>query len=156
MRGAFDRVAVVAKPGLELPSVEAPVWGEEPEPRHPLTGIVAALRRAAGDDVFACAGDLPRVTSALARAVAARLGDGLAAVPAVGDGLQPLFAAYAAKALPALEAALARQPPPAMRELASELGATVVSEAELAAHGDPAAIALNVNTPAELAALAGS
>ena len=34
---------VLAKPGTELPPLEAAVWTEPEEPSHPLTGIVAAV-----------------------------------------------------------------------------------------------------------------
>src|SRR4051812_49430455 len=60
-----DRVAIVAKPGQELPDLPGvECWDDEPpEPQHPLTGIVHALERAAGDSIVVCAADMPFVTA---------------------------------------------------------------------------------------------
>ena len=58
-----ERVAIVAKPGEELPDLDGVErWDDEPaEPRHPLTGIVHALERA-GEPVLVCAADMPFLT----------------------------------------------------------------------------------------------
>ena len=76
-----ERVAIVAKPGTELPPLPGVErWDDEPaEPRHPRTGIAHALHRA-GDAVLVCAADMPFVTADVLRAVAA---SGRDAVPAV-------------------------------------------------------------------------
>jgi molybdopterin-guanine dinucleotide biosynthesis protein A len=99
-----DRVAIVAKPGAELPDLPGVErWDDEPaEPRHPLTGIVHALERAGGEPVLVCAGDMPFVTSDALRTLAAV---GTLAV-AVSDGvLQPVLGLYTPDVLPALRAA---------------------------------------------------
>ena len=99
-----ERVAIVAKAGTglpELPGVE--IWDDEPaEPRHPLTGIVHALERAAGEPILLCAADMPFVTA-----------DGLrqlthsakTTVAIAGGVLQPVLGLYTPDALPALRAA---------------------------------------------------
>jgi molybdopterin-guanine dinucleotide biosynthesis protein A len=62
LSGASERVVVVCKPDTELPDLPGlERWNEPEEPRHPLTGIVHALERAAAP-VLVCAADMPFVT----------------------------------------------------------------------------------------------
>jgi molybdopterin-guanine dinucleotide biosynthesis protein A len=99
-----ERVAIVAKPGVELPDLPGVErWDDEPaEPRHPLTGIVHALERAAGEPVLICAADMPYVTADALRTLAAA---GTTSI-AVADGvLQPVLGLYAPDVLAALTAA---------------------------------------------------
>jgi molybdenum cofactor guanylyltransferase len=99
-----DRVAIVAKPGAELPALTGVErWDDEPaEPRHPLTGIVHALERAHGEPVLVCAADMPFVTAHGLRALAA---PGTTAI-AVADGvLQPVLGLYTPDVLRALRTA---------------------------------------------------
>jgi len=98
----IEEVALVAKRDTALPS-GVPVWLEPDEPRHPLTGLVHALRSAGGRSVFACAADLVLLDAATVQRVlaAAQAGD-LAVVPEAGGHLQPLCALYAPVALDAL------------------------------------------------------
>src|SRR4051812_27811324 len=67
-----ERVAIVAKPGAELPDLPGVErWDDEPvEPRHPLTGIVHALERAR-EPVLVCAADMPFVTAVALRRLSA-------------------------------------------------------------------------------------
>jgi molybdopterin-guanine dinucleotide biosynthesis protein A len=98
------RVAIVAKSGTELPELPGVErWNDEPaEPRHPLTGIVHALERAAGVPVLVCAADMPFVTAGGLRTLAAV---GNTAV-AVTDGvLQPVLGLYRPEVLPQLKQA---------------------------------------------------
>ena len=99
-----ERVAIVAKPGEELPALPGvEVWDDEPaEPRHPLTGIVHALERAGGEPVLVCAADMPFVTPEALRTLS---GSATTAV-AIADGvLQPVLGLYTPDVLPALKAA---------------------------------------------------
>ena len=139
---------VVAKPGTELPPLEVRVLREPPEPRHPLAGIVAALRDLDGP-VLACACDLPFVTPELASHVAAT--EGRLVVPFAAGRLQPLFARYEPELIPRLEDALADDR--AVTATVQALEPIVLSEAELERFGDPAHLFANVNTPAELEAV---
>src|SRR3954454_14456578 len=56
-----DQVAVVAKRDTLLPPLGgvAQLWSEPDTPRHPLTGVVHALRLAAGRSILVVAVDLP-------------------------------------------------------------------------------------------------
>ena len=56
-------------PGLD---VEVAIWLEAEEPRHPLAGIVHALRCARGRPVVVVAGDMPFVTRGLVARARAR------------------------------------------------------------------------------------
>jgi molybdopterin-guanine dinucleotide biosynthesis protein A len=99
-----ERVAVVG-PGPRLEGVE--LWDDEPaEPRHPLTGIVHALRRAGGP-ILVCAADMPFVTPEALQELANAPRDAVA----VTEGrLQPVLALYTPAALPVFEAADADEP----------------------------------------------
>jgi len=108
LRAAVGEVAVVAKADTELPPVGYGVliWREPDEPRHPLAGIVEALRRAEGRAVVVLACDLPFVTAELVRElVNADTGDAPAIVATTYErGLQPLCARYEPAALELLAA----------------------------------------------------
>jgi molybdenum cofactor guanylyltransferase len=106
LRAVTDELTVVAKRDTALPSLDpaVTVWLEPDEPRHPLAGVVHALRRATGRPVLVCAADMPLVTPAvLARLLAADPGDARAVVPLAGGRLQPVCALYLPAALAALE-----------------------------------------------------
>jgi len=99
-----DRVAIVAKPGTELPDLPAVErWDDEPaEPRHPLTGIVHALERAQGEPVMVCAADMPFVTARTARSLTA---SGTTSIAVAGGVLQPVLGVYTPDVLPRLRRA---------------------------------------------------
>ena len=126
-------VAVVAKRSTALPDGVVR-WTEPDLPRHPLTGIVAALEHA-GEDVLVVAVDLPLLRAA----DLAPLLDGRAPGEPRWVVDEPLVAVYPYAALDALRAA----PPDAPLRL------TVRALAPRAVHVDPARLA-NVNTPEDL------
>jgi molybdopterin-guanine dinucleotide biosynthesis protein A len=140
-----DRVAVVCKPGTQLPGGPWEVWDDEPiEPRHPATGIAHALERAGGP-VLVCAADMPFVTAAECRRLTAAIErePDARAVVAVADGqLQPVLALYCPPAGAALADAATRGAP--LRQAVESLEPVRV---EL-----PAAALRSVDTPAALAA----
>ena len=147
LRDAGLDAVVVAKPDTPLPAVEVTVWHEDPEPVHPLLGVVTALEGAGGRPVLACACDLPFVTAPLAALLADR--DDALAIPRAGGRLHPLFARYTVQLLPALHEALERRAP--LQETLATLDPVIVEERELSAFGDPDRLLFNVNTPADLA-----
>jgi molybdopterin-guanine dinucleotide biosynthesis protein A len=105
LRAVFDDVAVVAKQSTVLPGLdlEVAIWLEADEPRHPLAGIVHALRCADGRPVVVVAGDMPFVTRSLVAALARERARGaVAVVPHAAGTLQPLCARYEQRALTAL------------------------------------------------------
>jgi molybdenum cofactor guanylyltransferase len=106
LEAVAGEVAVVAKPGTRLPPLGAAitVWLEPEEPRHPLAGIVHALRCAGGRPVLACAADMPLVTPAIFERLLAAAGPrARAVVPRAGGLLQPVCALYRPDALAALQ-----------------------------------------------------
>ena len=104
--GALGSVAVVAKDGVELPQLDERVelWIEPDEPRHPVVGVIEALRRAEGRAVLAIACDLPLLTSEVVALIASADAEGSVAVLASAAGRpQPLLARYEPAALALLE-----------------------------------------------------
>ena len=100
--GALGSVAVVAKDGVELPQLDQRVelWIEPDEPRHPVVGVIEALRRARGSAVLAIACDLPLLTSEVVALIADADAEGSVAVLASAAGRpQPLLARYEPAAL---------------------------------------------------------
>src|SRR6185312_15026060 len=71
LAAAGIEAVVVAKADTELPALAVPVLTEPPQPRHPLLGIVVALRHAGGRPVLVVACDLPLLTPELLEALAA-------------------------------------------------------------------------------------
>ncbi|MEA2256029.1 MAG: molybdenum cofactor guanylyltransferase [Solirubrobacteraceae bacterium] len=105
MRAAVGEVAVVAKRATALPHLEddVPIWLEDDEPQHPLTGIVRALHGAEPRAVIVVAGDMPLLTRELLEALLRERARGAAAVvPFAAGRLQPLCARYEPAALAAL------------------------------------------------------
>ncbi len=139
LAAGLEPVAVVKRDSV-LPPVDVARWDEPDEPRHPLTGVAAALRRADAPIVVVPV-DLPRVAPGLLRALAEHP-DRLVVVEAVGR-LHPLLGRFEPADADALEQA-ARAGAPVVRTV-HELGATVIGDDEVARHGDPARLLINVN-----------
>ena len=139
LRAVLDEVVVVAKRDTPLPPLEVPVWLEPDEPRHPLAGILHALRAAGGRDVLVCAGDMPAVAAETVHALL-EAPPAVAVVPCADGRLQPLLARYAPAALRPLAAALPDAP----------LTATVQALGPLLLDFPDPAPFRNVNTPADL------
>jgi molybdopterin-guanine dinucleotide biosynthesis protein A len=137
---------VVAKPDSPVPDLGVPVLDEPPEPRHPLCGIVAALRYAETRPVVVIGCDMPLVPPALLGTLA-RLADPVAVANIDGE-IEPLLARYEPAVEPALMASL--RAGTALREAIAALHPRLISEADLSAYGEPNRIALNVNSPADL------
>jgi molybdopterin-guanine dinucleotide biosynthesis protein A len=98
-----EEVVIIAKADTALPplSGEAAVWIEPDEPRHPLAGVVHALRTSGGRDVLVLACDMPLVPEALLRALVTAA-SGAGAVARCGGIAEPLCACYCQQALAGL------------------------------------------------------
>jgi len=134
LRGSF----VVSEPTKEPRNSVAVL--EEPElPRHPLCGIVAALRL--GRPIVAVACDMPFVAPGLIELL------GAASEPLVMPTLdgrpQPLLARYEPGLLLRLEEVLEREEP--LTRTVAALCPRLLSEEELARFGDPRRLLFNVN-----------
>jgi molybdenum cofactor guanylyltransferase len=137
---------VCAKPGDELPPLAARLLAEPPEPRHPLCGIVTALRAAEGRPLVVVACDMPFPASGLL-AHLARTPEPLV-VPRLDGRLHPLLGRYGPALLPRLEAALEEEAP--LTRTVESLGPRHLDERELARFGDPERLLFNVNDREDL------
>jgi molybdopterin-guanine dinucleotide biosynthesis protein A len=119
-----------------------------PERAGPLAGLEAALGSAAGAPALLLAVDLPHVTVALLAALVATEGDDDAVVPVTPAGPEPLCALYRGGCRPAVRARLAA----GERRMTSfwpDVRVRTIAGVALAAFGDPQALFLNVNSPAD-------
>jgi molybdopterin-guanine dinucleotide biosynthesis protein A len=142
LQAVCDRVAIVAKPGADLPDLGGvELWDDEPqEPRHPLTGIIHALERA-GEPVLVCAADMPFLTPEALSTLIAAGGSASAAVAVAGGVLQPVLGLYAPQALDTLTQA---EPDAPLTRTVEQLDPVRVAL--------PPPLVRSVNTPEELAA----
>jgi molybdenum cofactor guanylyltransferase len=139
-------ITVVAKRDTPLPALRVPLLVEPDEPRHPLAGVIAALRSDEQPDAILAVGcDTPFVTAPLLRALASL--DGAAALQ-LGERLQPLPARYPRAALGPLQAALEGAMP--LRETLAALRPHVLGEEQVRGFGDPHLLCFNVNDAAGL------
>jgi molybdopterin-guanine dinucleotide biosynthesis protein A len=138
---------VVAKPDSPLPKLDCRVLAEPSEPRHPLTGLVAALQASAGRGVVAIGCDMPLVPARFLTWLA-QLEEEVA-VCEVGGRLEPLLGRYSAAACDAL--AEARDAGTPVREAVAALNPFVIDDARIERFGDPRRIVFNVNSPEDLA-----
>jgi molybdopterin-guanine dinucleotide biosynthesis protein A len=136
---------VVAKRESELPPLGCHVIHEPERPRHPLCGIVTALRHAGGRPVVAIGCDMPFASPALL----AWLGEApeALAVPVLDGEPQPFPGRYDVSLLGPLETALAGAEP--LRRTLESLSPRRIAEDELARFGEPRRLLFNVNTPAD-------
>ena len=135
---------VVAKRDTELPRIYCPVVLEPDEPRHPLCGLVTALRHQRGP-VLALACDMAFVDEKLLAWLASHVDT---TVIEAGGRLQPLLARYDYGALGLLEEALERGT--SLRDAVASLDPKVVPESDVVRFGDPARLCFNVNTPEDV------
>ena len=122
LRAVLAPVAVVAKRDSDLPSVgyRVEIWREPDEPRHPLVGIIEALRRADGRSVVVLACDLPMVTPDVIRALA-EAPPAAAVLARAGDSVQPLCARFArTERARNIHAASSSNPTKGVREAAND------------------------------------
>lgn len=115
-----------------------------------LGGLLTAV--AAGPGPVVCAAwDMPFVSPALLRLLAAGVADADAVLPASGGrrGVEPMCAAYGPACRPAIEAAIAAGD---LRAIAfhSAIRASILPADAVAACGDPAVLFFNVNTQDDL------
>lgn len=140
-RAGLDAV-IVAKRDTRLPDLGVPVLTEPPEPRHPLSGVLAALE--VSPAVLAVPCDMPFLSPALLAALSAQ--EGQAAAGSVDGRLAPLPALVRATARSALEAALASE-----ASLRATLRAVGVATLDIGRFGDPERLSFTVNTREDLA-----
>lgn len=136
---------VVAKHGSELPRLNVPVVGEPADPRHPLCGVVAALR-ATASPLLVVGCDMPFLTGDLLTRLA-RTAAGVVLTELDG-WIQPLPARCPPEQLPRLEAALAREL--SLQVAFATLDPTIIGEQELRTLGEPRRLLFSVNDADDL------
>lgn len=132
---------VVAKSRSQLPALEAPIWMEPPEPSHPLSGILAALRRS-GRPVLAVACDMPFLSGELLAWLAGLRGR--LVLPRAGGRLHPLLARYDPSLEPTLARALERGDP--VHRALWGVEPRLVTETEISGFGTAQRLLFNVNS----------
>lgn len=137
---------VVAKRDSPLPPLPWRTVWEPEEPRHPLAGIVAALRKFPERPLVAVACDMPFLAPALLAHLAASPEP--LALPELEGKLHPFPGRYDASLLSALEAALAASEP--LRDALARLGPRRLGAEQLSQFGSPGQLLFNVNTPTDL------
>lgn len=120
----------------------------------PLAGVHAAMGVATRPYVFVAACDMPGLHPRAIRFLLSRGGEVDAVVPRWEGDIEPLHAAYAVRTRPAAAACL-RAGRAAMRDFLPALRVEYVAERDLVAVAGTAESFVNVNTPAELAAVGG-
>jgi molybdopterin-guanine dinucleotide biosynthesis protein A len=119
--------------------------------RGSIVGVHSALHAAGGEDVVVAAWDMPFLTTELVGELARRLALGTdAVVPKTSRGLEPFCAAYAASALPLVDAAIDAGEMRASRVIESLPHVARLAGPELHAFGDPTRLFFNVNSSADL------
>jgi molybdenum cofactor guanylyltransferase len=140
---------LVAKPDTRLPELDVQVVREPALPRHPLCGLMAALRHAETsrtEAVLALACDTPFLTGELLGWMAGL--DGSVLLRA-GGRVHALPVRCPVSALAPLQARLDSAAP--LRDALAELEPRVVEEHELLRFGEPGRLLLNVNSADDLA-----
>ena len=115
-----------------------------------LGGIYSGLRAAPGDAAFTVACDMPFLSAPVARLVLARAGEADVVAPRIGEQWETLHACYGKACLAPMERRL-REGRLRITGFFEEVRVLAITEAEVAAVGDPARVFMNVNTPDELA-----
>jgi molybdopterin-guanine dinucleotide biosynthesis protein A len=149
-----DDVSIVGGDPPERGSLPAHVqWVPDQHPGlGPLAGIEAALRVARHELVAIVACDMPGVTAAFFTQLVALTADVDIVVPKTERGYHPLAAIYrAASCLPVVTARLAagQRAVRTLFTIVPGLRVREVTDAELAAIGDPRQLLANINTPAD-------
>jgi molybdopterin-guanine dinucleotide biosynthesis protein A len=116
----------------------------------PLAGVLAGLDAAQGVPALFLAVDLPFVPSSLLARLLELLREADAVVPVTEDGAHPLCAAYAAACAGPIRRRLAAGERK-MTAFWPEVRVRELRGAELARHGDAAALLRNVNAPEDYA-----
>jgi molybdopterin-guanine dinucleotide biosynthesis protein A len=137
---------VVAKPDSPLPRLDCRVLVEPAEPRHPLTGLLAALNTSAGRGVVAIACDMPLVPARLLTWLAELEEE--VAVCEVDGRLEPLLGRYSPTIADRLAARLTEGA--ALGDAIGAFDPYIVGEDKIARFGDPKSIVFNVNAPGDV------
>ncbi len=157
LEGAVDEVLVVTNTPELYAFLRLPMVPDAYPDGGSLGGIFTGLKAASGDAAFTVACDMPFVHPDVVRLVVNRAAEGDVVIPRVGEQLETMHAVYGKACLAPMEERL-RAGRLKIVGFFDSVRVVEISVAEIAAHGDPDLLFMNVNTPDELTrarALAG-
>lgn len=149
LKRRFAEIVVVAAPEsedslqIDVPAIKT--IRDETAFQGPSDALRRGLDAVTNEIAFACSCDLPLLDSDVAAAIVAMLGDFDAAIPIVGERLQPLHAAYRKRCAGAL-AALAARGEPRLIAIADAVNTRTISERDLKTIDPQLRSFFNVNT----------
>lgn len=114
-----------------------------------LGGLCTGLAAADGDVAFTVACDMPFIHREVVRLVLERAGRADVVIPRVGAQLETMHAAYGKACLPHMQSRI-RAGRLKIVGFFEDVRVLEIPETEVARHGDPAVVFMNVNTPDEL------
>lgn len=149
----FEEVLVVAKAIPEFDTGPARVVLDEEAQRAAIYGLLTALEQTP-DRIFVLAVDIPALADSVIDEIARRgmRTQAAALVPRSGEGLEPLAAVWRRATLPLARERVSRGDL-SLQELAEEVGAEILEEADWRRLDPSGNSFLNVNTLEEFAAM---
>ena len=108
LAGLFPENLLITNTPEEYAFLNWPTAGDQFQNCGPLAGIHAALRTISQPRAFVCGCDMPLLNPALIRFLCQLPGDHEVVLPWLPEGPEPLYAVYSKKALPVIEAHLAK------------------------------------------------
>ena len=150
LKRRFAEIVVVAAPEsedslqIDIPAIK--IVRDETAYQGPLDALRRGLDAVTNEIAFACSCDLPLLDSDVAAAIVAMLGDFDAAIPIVGEKLQPLHAAYRKRCAGAL-AALAMRGESRLIAIADAVNTRQIQRERTQSDRSAAHSFFNVNTP---------
>ena len=148
--GVTDDLLLVTNAPELYADLGLPMVGDAFPDGGSLGGIYTGLRAARGEAIFTVACDMPFLSADLGRWLVGRAAEADVVIPETGGQLETLHACYGKRCLPAMEERL-RAGRLKITGFFPDVRVLVIPEAEVARHGDPALVFMNVNTPDELA-----
>ncbi|PYO02420.1 MAG: molybdenum cofactor guanylyltransferase [Candidatus Rokuibacteriota bacterium] len=150
IEGAVDEVLVVTNTPDLYAFLRLPMVPDAYPDGGSLGGIFTGLKAAPGDAAFTVACDMPFVHPAVVRLVVSRAAEGDVVIPRVGEQFETMHAVYGKQCLGPMEERL-RAGRLKIVGFFDSVRVIEIPASEMAAHGDPAVLFMNVNTREELA-----
>jgi len=148
--GAVDDLLVVTNTPDTYAFLGLPMVGDAFPGGGSLGGIYSGLHAASGEAAFTVACDMPFLRTEIVRLVVARAAEGDVVIPRIGGQYETMHATYRKSCLPHMEQRL-REGRLKIVGFFDQVRVVEIGEAEVAQHGDPEIVFMNVNTPEELA-----
>ena len=148
LRSVTDEVIIVGKDARRFAHIRARIVEDRVADAHALGGVYTGLLAASQDACFICGCDMPFLSNAIIRYLAAQAEGVDWVVPETSDGIQPLHAIYRKSSLAAIEQALQEQRWE-LHRLAAVLKTKIVGEEALRELDPSGHSFFNINTLAD-------